>query len=60
MPPSRPKIDPEIFDRMVAFRRDLHQHPELSWEEERTSNQVSSRSWTGWAFGTGASGRPGS
>jgi amidohydrolase len=27
---------------MVAFRRDLHQHPELSWEEERTSNQVSS------------------
>lgn len=42
MPPSRPKIDPQIFDRMVSFRRDLHQHPELSWEEQRTSNRVSS------------------
>lgn len=30
-----------LFDRLVAFRRDLHQHPELSWEENRTSGRIS-------------------
>ncbi|MBC6167844.1 amidohydrolase, partial [Listeria booriae] len=27
-------------ERMIAFRRDLHRHPELSWQEIRTTNRV--------------------
>lgn len=30
-------------DELVAFRRDLHQHPELSWNEARTTEKVASR-----------------
>lgn len=26
--------------RLIAFRRDLHAHPELSWEEERTASAI--------------------
>ena len=33
------KID-EIFPQVVAFRRDLHEHPELSGREERTSRRI--------------------
>ena len=33
------KID-EIFPAVVAFRRDLHEHPELSGQEERTSRRI--------------------
>jgi hippurate hydrolase len=33
-------IDPRIIERMIALRRDLHRHPELSWEEHRTSGRV--------------------
>ena len=33
------KID-EIFPAVVAFRRDLHAHPELSGQEERTSRRI--------------------
>lgn len=33
-------IEPELFDSIVAFRRDLHRHPELSWKEERTSQRI--------------------
>ena len=33
------KID-EIFPVVVAFRRDLHEHPELSGQEERTSRRI--------------------
>ena len=29
------------IDRMIAIRRDLHAHPELSWEEHRTVRQIS-------------------
>lgn len=36
----RVKIDPQVFDRMVTFRRDLHRHPELSWEEQRTAERI--------------------
>lgn len=33
---------PDAFaERLVAIRRDLHQHPELSWEETRTARRVS-------------------
>jgi hippurate hydrolase len=28
------------FDKWVAFRRDLHRHPELSFQEKRTSEQI--------------------
>ncbi len=30
----------DVYQRMVAFRRDLHRHPELSWEEDRTADQI--------------------
>ncbi len=33
-------IDDKTFDFMVSFRRDLHSHPELSWEERRTSDRI--------------------
>ena len=33
------KID-EIFPAVVAFRRDLHAHPELSGQEDRTSRRI--------------------
>jgi len=32
-----------LFDELVAIRRDLHAHPELSWHEQRTAAQV--RAW---------------
>jgi amidohydrolase len=38
-------------DDLVAMRRDLHAHPELSWEEERTTEQVvEALDGTGWAI----------
>ncbi len=33
-------INSDLFPRLVSLRRDLHQHPELSWEEHRTSDQI--------------------
>jgi hippurate hydrolase len=33
-------MEPEMFSRIVEIRRDLHRHPELSWEEKRTSERV--------------------
>ncbi|MCK6502057.1 amidohydrolase [Myxococcota bacterium] len=33
-------VDPELRDRVVAFRRDLHAHPELSWQERRTAERI--------------------
>ncbi|MCA9214271.1 MAG: amidohydrolase [Planctomycetales bacterium] len=33
-------FDPTLFERLVAFRRDLHEHPELSWDEHRTADRV--------------------
>ena len=33
-------IDPEVFQRQVALRRDLHRHPELAWSENRTSDAI--------------------
>ncbi len=29
-----------LFERLLAIRRDLHQHPELSWHERRTADQI--------------------
>lgn len=33
-------IDAELRDRIISMRRDLHRHPELSWQEVRTANKV--------------------
>ena len=33
-------IDNEIQQQLVDFRRDIHKHPELSWQETRTSGKV--------------------
>jgi hippurate hydrolase len=33
-------LDSETRERLVALRRDLHRHPELSWQEVRTANKV--------------------
>jgi len=33
----------ELTAELVEFRRDLHQHPELSWHEERTTELVAKR-----------------
>ena len=36
-------IPDELFEQLVALRRDIHQHPELSWEEERTADVIEAR-----------------
>lgn len=33
-------VDNELFQRIVTFRRDLHRHPELAWNETRTATKV--------------------
>jgi hippurate hydrolase len=33
-------VQPPLFERMVALRRELHRHPELSWEEKWTSARL--------------------
>ncbi|MEZ6186481.1 MAG: M20 family metallopeptidase [Planctomycetota bacterium] len=37
---AEPALPAGVFARMVALRRDLHRHPELSFEEERTACQI--------------------
>lgn len=34
-------VPSEVFEHIVALRRDLHQHPELAWKEERTASRIS-------------------
>lgn len=34
------RLDPDLVAHIVALRRDLHQHPELSWEEHRTHDVI--------------------
>jgi amidohydrolase len=38
--PDDRALDPALRDRVVAWRRHLHQHPELSFDEERTAQFV--------------------
>ncbi|MHC5115088.1 MAG: M20 metallopeptidase family protein [Planctomycetota bacterium] len=33
-------IDAALFEELVSVRRDLHRHPELAWDENRTAEQV--------------------
>jgi amidohydrolase len=32
-----------LYDELIAIRRDLHAHPELAWQEERTTALVAKR-----------------
>ncbi len=36
-------VEPSVFERMVEIRRDLHRHPELSWQERRTARRLRRR-----------------
>jgi amidohydrolase len=42
VPPALAAVD-SLADELIAFRRDLHAHPELAWQEERTTNLVAKR-----------------
>jgi hippurate hydrolase len=33
-------FDAQVYERMVAMRRDLHEHPELAWQEQRTAERL--------------------
>ncbi len=35
-----PPLDADLLEATEALYRDLHRHPELSWQEERTARQV--------------------
>jgi hippurate hydrolase len=37
---SEEPVPRPVFERMVALRRDLHRHPELSLQEERTATRI--------------------
>jgi amidohydrolase len=41
--PELPTVSPELHAELVAFRRDLHRHPELSRQETRTTRKVKAR-----------------
>ena len=43
IPTSLLRLDEKGVERMVNMRRDLHEHPELSGEETRTSQRVEER-----------------
>lgn len=38
--PNIKKLIQQNIDEMVALRRDLHRHPELPWEEFRTTDRI--------------------
>jgi amidohydrolase len=38
--PAAEVLASPLYARLVAFRRDLHQNPELSWQERRTAGQI--------------------
>lgn len=40
--PIRPEVD-ALRERIVSTRRDLHEHPELSWKETRTQRVILER-----------------
>ena len=46
MPPHLPHVNAAVDalgDELIVIRRDLHAHPELAWEEERTTALVATR-----------------
>jgi amidohydrolase len=34
------QVPQDLYDRLVALRRELHRYPELSWEETRTAGVI--------------------
>jgi amidohydrolase len=55
-----PAIERSLIDSAVEFRRDLHRHPELAYQETRTSQQVAQwLSAIGVEFRTGLAGGTG-
>ncbi len=40
LPASTDVLQSPLYSRLVALRRDLHAHPELSWQEVRTADQI--------------------
>ena len=43
--PAMPIIDPiaQFHDDLTSWRRDIHAHPELGFEEQRTSDLVAAK-----------------
>lgn len=39
--PMKASMDTQLFEKIVAVRRDLHRFPELSWKEKRTAQAIS-------------------
>lgn len=41
-------ISTDLLDEIIQFRRDLHKHPELSWQETRTCEKICKKleSWS--------------
>ncbi len=37
------EMSTELQDKLTATRRDFHQHPELSWQEHRTTQKIKER-----------------
>lgn len=37
---TTPALDADLEERIVRLRRDLHQHPELSWQEHETADRL--------------------
>ena len=40
MPPSIPLLELDFQSELTAFRRDIHAHPELAFNENRTAEMV--------------------
>ncbi|MCB9794011.1 MAG: amidohydrolase [Alphaproteobacteria bacterium] len=36
-------VSPQLFEQLLELRRDLHKHPELSWEEQRTAARIAAQ-----------------
>ena len=36
-------LSAELFGRIVSLRRDLHRHPELSWNETHTMARITAQ-----------------
>ena len=44
----------EMLPEITAWRRDLHENPELMYDTHRTAATVAARRWTGWACKAGS------
>jgi len=44
LPPGlQGQLDPDLLDRVIRLRRELHAHPELSWQETDTTRSIEGR-----------------